>query len=119
MDTEKKNILTAAGINCDEALERFMGNEFMLEKFLKKFLDDKNYDRLILAANNGSSEEMLTAAHTLKGVCGNLAFGPLFSLLTQQVQALRVGDLQAAANQIPDITAEYERVTAAIRRVCG
>ena len=118
MESEKKAVLIAAGIQCDEALERFMGNESMLEKFLKKFLDDGNYKNLVQAAQNGSAEEMLTAAHTLKGVCGNLAFGSLFTLLTQQVQALRDGRTDAAIGMMAEITDEYGKVTAAIREQC-
>ena len=37
METSKKEALVAAGINCDAALERFMGSEAMLNRFLKKF----------------------------------------------------------------------------------
>ena len=37
MDSSRKAALTEAGINVDDALERFMGNEMLLERFWKKF----------------------------------------------------------------------------------
>ena len=36
MDKERKTRLHGGGINVDNALERFMGNEAMLERYLKK-----------------------------------------------------------------------------------
>ena len=36
----QKSQLIAAGIDIDDALPRFMGNEALLERFLKKFLQD-------------------------------------------------------------------------------
>ena len=46
MDALKKERLAAAGIDVDGALERFMGNDALLERFLKKFLADGNYAAL-------------------------------------------------------------------------
>ncbi len=37
MDESRKQILISAGIDVDDALERLMGNESLLERFLKKF----------------------------------------------------------------------------------
>ncbi len=116
MDMEKRAQLTAAGIDLDSALERMMGNEALLERFLKRFLDDANYGRLAAAIDAGDAEAALTASHTLKGVCGNLSMQRLFDLLTRQVAALRADDFAAARDIMPEITAAYEQVTDAIRR---
>ena len=118
METSKKEALVAAGINCDAALERFMGSEAMLNRFLKKFLADENYGKLTEAAESGAAGDMLAASHTLKGICGNLAFETLFDLFTRQVQTLRDGDTQAAVDMMPEITEEYGKVTEAIRANC-
>ena len=81
MDAVKKERLTAAGIDVDDALGRFMGNEALLERFLTKFLADGNYAALSAAVAAGDSAGALTASHTLKGVCGNLSMSELFRLL--------------------------------------
>lgn len=57
-----------------------MGNEALLERFLKKFPQDENYQKLCAAMEASDWEAALTAAHTLKGICGNLSIAPLFDL---------------------------------------
>ena len=46
MDQTRKARLEAGGIMVDEALERFMGNEAMLERYLQKFLSEKIQRRI-------------------------------------------------------------------------
>ena len=114
MDAVKKERLTAAGIDVDDALGRFMGNEALLERFLTKFLADGNYAALSAAVAAGDSAGALTASHTLKGVCGNLSMSELFRLLTCQVEALRADDWTRAAGLMPEIDRAYESVVRAI-----
>ena len=114
MDALKKERLMAAGIDVDGALERFMGNDALLERFLNKFLADRNYAALSAAVEAGDAAEALTASHTLKGVCGNLSMPELFRLLTCQVEALRADDWTRAAGLMPEIDRAYAEVVAAI-----
>lgn len=115
MQTEKREKLEQAGIDVSGALERFMGNEALLERFLNKFLNDPNYGKLAAALDAGDEEAALTAAHTLKGVCGNLAMTELFDLLTRQVAAFRAGDYDGGKALMSSIAPAYVRVTAAIQ----
>ena len=115
MDQEKRKDLEAAGIDVQSALERFMDNEMLLERFLKKFLDDPNYEKLKAAQAAGDREGAVTASHSLKGVCGNLSMTELFDLFTRQVQMLREGDEAGAASLMPAIAQSYERVKRAIQ----
>ena len=46
MDAQKRETLCAAGIDVDAALERLIGSDALLERFLKKFAADANYARL-------------------------------------------------------------------------
>lgn len=110
--------LAAAGIQVEEALERFLGNRALLERFLKKFPEDTNYGALCQALAAGDTEGAFRAAHTLKGVCGNLSMGTLFTLVSAQTEDLRRGDLAAGAAKLPEVTRAYEAVCDAIRR-CG
>ena len=119
MDQEKRKDLEAAGIDVQSALERFMDNEMLLERFLKKFLDDPNYGKLKEAQAAGDWEGAVTASHSLKGVCGNLSMTELFDLFTRQVQMLREGDEAGAADLMPAIIQSYERVNQAIRENFG
>ena len=114
MDALKKERLMAAGIDVDGALERFMGNDALLERFLGKFPADKNYAALSAAVAERDLEEALTASHTLKGVCGNLSMPELFRLLSCQVEALRADDWTRAAGLMPEIDRAYATVVRAI-----
>ena len=114
MDALRKKQLSDANINVDAALERFMGNEGLLEKFLNKFLADENYQKLTDAIAANDKEAALTASHTLKGVSGNLSMTALFNLLVCQVGAIRSDNWQSAVDMMPDITKAYYEVVNAI-----
>ena len=109
MDKAKKDRLTAAGIDVDGALERF----------LRKFPADPNYEKLTAAFAAGDYEEALTASHTLKGMCGNLSLTVLFSLLSRQVDLLRAEDWDGAAALLAEIGPARQAVLEAIEEVWG
>ncbi|WP_302779980.1 Hpt domain-containing protein [Intestinimonas butyriciproducens] len=113
MEAWKKEQLTAAGVDVHGALERFMGNEALLERMLQRFTGDANYAQL-LAADKRDTEEALRAAHTLKGMTGNLSMTALCPLFTRQVELLRAGDPDGAYAMLPEITLAYERIVGAI-----
>ena len=115
MTAEKKKKLEEAGIDLGEALNRFMGDENLLERFLGKFLQDENFKKLTEAFENGDKEAALAASHTLKGVCGNLSMTALFDLLTEQVKKLREDDYNGAKEMMKDITEHYDRTLDAIK----
>ena len=106
--------LAAAGIDVDEGLERFMGSEAMLNRFLKKFPGDHGFATLAAALEAGDHEGAVSAAHTLKGLCGNLSIKPLFTGFDRQVTLMRAGDWDAAAAMMPQLTRDYSRAVEAI-----
>ena len=115
MDEMRKVKLEAAGIRVEDALGRFMGNEMLLERFLKKFLDDVNFSLLKEAVGRQDHEEELKASHTLKGVCGNLSISGLYDLVTRQVALMREDRREEAEALMPEIEKAYETAAAAIR----
>ena len=115
MTSERIRQLEAGGIDVAQALERVMGNEALLERLLGKFLDAPQYHALCAALERGDPEQAVAAAHTMKGMCGNLSMTELFRLFTMQVETLRGGDLVAGREMMAQITPAYERATAAIR----
>ena len=119
MDAQKRETLCAAGIDVDAALERLMGSDALLERFLKKFLDDPNYEKLKAAQAAGDREGAVTASHSLKGVCGNLSMTELFDLLTRQVGLLRAADWAGAMALMPGVDRAYEETCRAIREAFG
>lgn len=115
MTLERSSRLESGGIDVAQALERVMGNEALLERLLGRFLDDPQYPALCTALKGGDTEQAVIAAHTLKGVCGNLSMVSLYGLFARQVDALRAGDLLLARHLMDQIAPAYERVAAAVR----
>ena len=115
MTLERSSRLESGGIDVAQALERVMGNEALLERLLGRFLDDPQYPALCAALERGDMEQAVRAAHTLKGMCGNLSMTELFQLFAAQVEVLRGGDLMAGRDLMGRITPAYERMTAALR----
>ena len=119
MDEQCRQQLMQAGIDVPSVLERFMGNEDLLTRFLKKFLEDPNYPALQAAVAQEDRAQTLMAAHTLKGLCGNLSMVELYKLFTRQVELLRGEDWQGVCGLMPEIDQVYRRVSQAIEDALG
>ena len=114
MDEIKRQYLRDAGIDVEDALERFMGNETLMVKFLLRFPGDENFPRLKKALAEGDAGAAFTAAHTLKGVAGNLSMEELFRQVSPLVEDLRSENLTAAAGRMPALEKTYARVLEAL-----
>ena len=79
------------GADYQTALSRMMGNQGLLARMLKKFENDRNYGALEKAVENEDYGGVFTAAHTLKGVAGNLELTPLYETCTRLSDATRGG----------------------------
>ena len=80
-----KEAYEGLGGDYDEVLSR-LPSERLVKKFALKFLEDDNYGKLEAAMAGGDRESAFRAAHTIKGVCQNLAFnrlGASVSVLTE------------------------------------
>lgn len=110
-----KKILIDAGIDVEKAIMRFMGNEGLYAKMLKKFLDDANYENLVNAISEKNDDDALVASHTLKGLCGNLSMDKLYNLFSEQVVLMRADKWEEAYCMMPIITENYRKVTNAIK----
>lgn len=110
-------LLADVGIDVDEALSRMMGNQNLFKRMMLKFVDDQTYHNLILSIKEKNQEEIFRNAHTLKGMCANLAIKPLTSLFTKQVELLRNDDLVAAVSLMDEIDREYQAITKVIAEV--
>lgn len=117
MTDEIKNKLKEAGMDIDSALVRFMGNESLMEKFMKKFIDDPSYTQLIEAIKNGNVEDAFAASHTLKGVAANFSFENLRSKASDACEEFRAGRFDSGKDLIAPVTAEYEKLIATLKEI--
>ena len=107
MKDETRSALLSLGMDLDQTLARFVGNEALLLKFLKRFLEDKTYGQLTQALAERDAEAGFHAAHTLKGVAGNLGLGGVFNAISPMVEALRSANPDSAGAMFEEVAAQY------------
>lgn len=107
--------LAAAGVDLAQGLERFMGKEALYRKFALKFLEDPNFEKLRQALSDGDAGEAFAAAHTLKGVCGNLSFNRLYAAAEAVVEPLREDRLADAREHMEPLCIAYSELWEALK----
>ena len=109
-----KECYDAMGADYQSVLNRFP-NEAFIKKFVLKFLDDNSYANLNEALAAGNVEEAFRAAHTLKGVCGNLSLAVLAKSVSESTEFLRAGDIDSAVAKMPEIEKDYAKAVDVIK----
>lgn len=105
------------GGDYDEAL-RGIPSAALIDRFVRKFLDDKSYEQLCEAAAANERAAAFRAAHTLKGVCANLRFTMLkdsASALTELLRRDSDGIPAEVGSALDKVTADYQTTVSAIR----
>ena len=72
-----KEIFATYGVDYDATLRRFAGNMALYLRVLGMLPNDKSLEKLGAAIDSGDLDNAFEAAHTLKGVAGNLGLTPL------------------------------------------
>lgn len=106
-----------AGINYDQAINRFMNKQEMYEKFLVRFTNDKSYGELKAAIEANDCDAAFRAAHTLKGVTANLAMDSLTKAASDTTEKLRAGNIEEAKELMQQVDVEYNRVMEFIQKL--
>lgn len=117
MDEKRKKELVGAGIHVDEGTARMMGNEDFYIRLLQEFPSDKSYARLLQALQTRDLDAARKAAHTLKGLTGDLSIAVLFIPLTEIMEALRRRDMDRALVLTEALSSQYDSVIAAIESI--
>lgn len=115
MNAQTQAILEQGGVDVNGALERFMGSEALLERFLKRFLQEKSLPVLKAALDMGDTQAAAGVVHSLKGISGNLSLTVLFERTTAQLAQLRAGDLAGARQAMAGVEEAYTAAADAIR----
>lgn len=105
------------GGDFDEVKKR-LPSEALIKKFIAKFLNDGSFPDLKAAFAEGDRERAFRAAHTLKGVCGNLSLSRLLlsaSKLTELLRPEAAKIPEGAAALLDEVESDYELTVGAIR----
>lgn len=81
--------LKTFGADTSDGLKRCLDNEAFYLKLVSKALEDKNFDMLEEAVAAGDLDNAFEAAHSLKGVLGNLALTPIYKPVYDITELLR------------------------------
>ena len=113
-----KECYEAFGGNYDEVVSRLRTDE-RIARFLQKVVDDGSYKLLCDSIETGNVDEAFRAAHTLKGVCGNLSitrFGESSSALTEFLREKRVinDEMQPLLQKVKE---DYELTISSIKQI--
>lgn len=104
------------GADYDNVLARF-GSEKMITKFAKRFADDKTFQDLCAAVENGNAQEAFRMAHTLKGICSNLGFDGLYRASYDLTEDLRGGELSGYEQDYKRVCESYKVVSDAVAKI--
>lgn len=77
--------------NYNNALSIMM-NDILISKMLTKFISSDTLDQLVSLYEQKDYRSLFAAAHSLKGVAGNLALTPLFEIASFITEATRNED---------------------------
>ena len=108
----------AFGGNYEEVFSRLRTDE-RIARFLQKVVDDGSYRLLCDSIASGNVDEAFRAAHTLKGVCGNLSitrFGESSTELTEYLREKRVID-DALQPLLQRVKEDYELTINSIKQL--
>lgn len=108
-----------------EAYEKMNGNypeissrlvdDKKIMKFLSMFTRDTTFSELCAKMQNESYEEAFHAAHTLKGLCQNLALSGLLEPVAELTECLREGTCEdGALDYFEEVKVRYQEVRDAI-----
>lgn len=114
METKEREILIEAGIDVDGGIERCMGNEALYKSLMKRIWQDANYHNVLAGVKEQDEEKTLQAAHTLKGISGNLGFTRLFRVTEEIVNLIRGGSFGEVEDKMPEFTQKYEEILHAL-----
>ncbi|MCM1336049.1 MAG: hypothetical protein NC084_06485 [Bacteroides sp.] len=84
--------LAALGSDIEDGMTRFMSNEALYVRCLKKFPPQAEKCTLHDDLARGDFDAAVQSAHAMKGVTGNLSLTPLFTRYAEIVDRIRAGE---------------------------
>ena len=96
----------AVGGDYKTALSRMMNDDF-IKRMLGKFVMNNGYNSLIEAYEANDIPNVFSAAHSLKGVAGNLALNKLFEVASVLCEATRGKETAEITNEVAKLKNEY------------
>jgi HPt (histidine-containing phosphotransfer) domain-containing protein len=104
--------LAAYGANVDEGMARCMNNEAFYLRLVGMAKDERGFGALEEAIAANDLQAAFEAAHSLKGVLGNLALTPLLDPVKEITELLRSKTEMDYSELLATIAQERDRLAA-------
>lgn len=117
MEWKYKEQLRNAGVDLQTALDRFMNNEALYTKILFKFPLDNSFNNLKEQLTQNNIQEAFAAAHTLKGICGNLSLTCLTDIIYPMADKLKSGQIDGMDEMMDNLEKHYLEICSIIKRM--
>ena len=114
--------LSAAGVDTEKAISRFMGNQDLFISFIRKLPTYMKFDEMRTYLEQQNEEYLYMAVHNLKGTAGNLGVQSIFECAQAILVEFRTSNFQhsqklndllseaeAESKQLSKILIEYEQ----------
>ncbi len=108
-----KEFYEKIGGSYDEIIRRCPKDE-KLKKYARLFHEDPSIAELQNALDTDDVDTAFRAAHTLKGVCANLAYKKLQEFAIDITEDLRAKDMETAKKKMPQLLACYQNTIAVV-----
>ncbi len=108
--------ITELGVDKEDALKRFLNNQQLFEKMLKKLPKQIKTLPILEYIESGDYDQATKNAHTLKGVTGNLSVTPLYKGYTEVVALLRENEPEKAAERFKEMLPDIDNIIKCIER---
>ena len=79
-------------------------------KDLKMYVTQGGFQKLEEGIRNNNVKDSFEAAHSLKGICGNVGLSPLFNTVCLMVEILRKGSLDGVDLYMNELLREKKEI---------
>lgn len=110
--------MQTVGMNVPEMIEHFMDREELFLKYYYKFFEaaDSVVLELTAAAEKEDYQNMLFAAHSLKGLAGNIGLNGVYLPAKKIVDDIRAGEHSDCGSDFSRLQEMYYRAAAIAKR---
>ncbi|MEG2731875.1 MAG: Hpt domain-containing protein [Clostridium sp.] len=98
------------GADVEGAMGRFLEDHDLYGTCFSLFLKEDNFEKLGIALSEKDYTEAFEAAHTLKGVAGNMGLTPIYDVICTMVENLRSQDYSHVTEQYEEIMENLEQL---------
>ena len=104
--------LNQFGANTAEGISRCAGSEALYLRLVGMIPKEQSFDKLKTAIEENNYDDAFAAAHTLKGVLGNLSLTPMFETADRMTELLRARTQMDYTDMLNDLLGMRDTLTA-------